>query len=74
MIKWNNLDEMGNEFVYRKNDLNAYVYRGQLPTGQKYWFWEVNNSNAKLNGRAPIPDACFGAAEEVIEVIQNWNI
>ncbi len=73
MIKWNNLDEMGNEFLYRELGINAYIYRQREPNGQARWSWQVNNTDthASIHGQASFAEVCFHKAEKAIEFIRE---
>jgi len=76
MIKWNNLDEMGNEFVYRKAGISAYIIRQRNANHQVEWSWQVINTdtNTSIHGFASFADACFYKAEKAIEWVDREGI
>lgn len=69
-IKWNSLDEMGDEFVFRGENVNGYVWRGRNIDRNIGWHWCVNKENKlTYRGTETFTVKAFEEAEKVIEEI-----
>jgi hypothetical protein len=71
-MKWNSLDELQDEFVYRDENINGYVWRGKDINGRIGWHWYVSRENKlAYRGTEQFTVDAFEAAEKIIEELQN---